>query len=82
MRVKFSENSLMDAMDAGVCGLTENAQGSMFTYVGRCRHHRTPSPQFRHGLRGEENILHLPALVVSAATAHKTPCSSWFRTSN
>ncbi|GFT33594.1 uncharacterized protein TNCV_4381771 [Trichonephila clavipes] len=38
----------------------------------RWRHHRSPPPQFRHGTGGEGNILQPPALVVSAATAHKT----------
>ncbi|GFV47482.1 uncharacterized protein TNCV_885541 [Trichonephila clavipes] len=38
----------------------------------RWRHHRSPSLQFRHGTVGEGNILQPPALVVSAATAHKT----------
>ncbi|GFV67618.1 transposable element Tc1 transposase [Trichonephila clavipes] len=33
---------------------------------------RSPPPQFRHGTGGEGNILQLPALVVSAATTHKT----------
>ncbi|GFX30453.1 uncharacterized protein TNCV_3461041 [Trichonephila clavipes] len=36
------------------------------------RHHRSRLPQFRHGTGGEGNILQSPALVVSAATAHKT----------
>ncbi|GFX84130.1 uncharacterized protein TNCV_4859381 [Trichonephila clavipes] len=38
----------------------------------RWRHHLSPPPQFRHGTGGEGNILQPPALVVSAATAHKT----------
>ncbi|GFV97481.1 uncharacterized protein TNCV_2039891 [Trichonephila clavipes] len=38
----------------------------------RWRHYRSPPPQFRHGTGGEGNILQPPALVVSAATAHKT----------
>ncbi|GFX09870.1 uncharacterized protein TNCV_3565481 [Trichonephila clavipes] len=38
----------------------------------RWQHHRSPPPQFRYGTRGEGNILQSPALVVSAATAHKT----------
>ncbi|GFV35457.1 hypothetical protein TNCV_3204891 [Trichonephila clavipes] len=36
------------------------------------RHHQSPLPQFMPGTDGEGNILQLPALVVSAATAHKT----------
>ncbi|GFV91964.1 uncharacterized protein TNCV_1894001 [Trichonephila clavipes] len=39
---------------------------------GRWRHHRSPPPQFRHGTGGEGNIIQSPALVVLAATAHKT----------
>ncbi|GFW27668.1 uncharacterized protein TNCV_765501 [Trichonephila clavipes] len=38
----------------------------------RRRHHRSPPPQFRHGTGGEGNILQSPALVISAATTHKT----------
>ncbi|GFV22065.1 uncharacterized protein TNCV_4527501 [Trichonephila clavipes] len=38
----------------------------------RWRHHRSPPPQFRHRTGGEGNIHQPPALVVSAATAHKT----------
>ncbi|GFT03976.1 uncharacterized protein TNCV_1731221 [Trichonephila clavipes] len=38
----------------------------------RWRHHRPSPPQLRHGTGGEGNILQFPALVVSAATAHKT----------
>ncbi|GFX90910.1 uncharacterized protein TNCV_3167411 [Trichonephila clavipes] len=38
----------------------------------RWRHHRFPPPQFRHGTGGEGNVIQLPSLVVSAATAHKT----------
>ncbi|GFV39493.1 uncharacterized protein TNCV_4338571 [Trichonephila clavipes] len=38
----------------------------------RWRHHLSPSPQFRHGSRGEGNILQHPAPGVSAATAYKT----------
>ncbi|GFT30030.1 uncharacterized protein TNCV_715021 [Trichonephila clavipes] len=37
----------------------------------RWRHHLSPLPQFRHGARGERNILQPPAPAVSAATAHK-----------
>ncbi|GFT12864.1 uncharacterized protein TNCV_5095751 [Trichonephila clavipes] len=36
------------------------------------RHHRSPTPQYRHGTGGERNILQPPALMVSAATTHKT----------
>ncbi|GFV88181.1 uncharacterized protein TNCV_3243301 [Trichonephila clavipes] len=38
----------------------------------RWRHHRYLHPQFRHGTGGERNIIQPPALVDSAATAHKT----------
>ncbi|GFW73133.1 uncharacterized protein TNCV_832511 [Trichonephila clavipes] len=38
----------------------------------RCRHHRSPYPQFRHGTGGEGNILQPPSFGVSAATSHKT----------
>ncbi|GFX52244.1 uncharacterized protein TNCV_4801011 [Trichonephila clavipes] len=38
----------------------------------RHTHHQSPPPQFRHGTGGEVNILQPPALVVLAATAHKT----------
>ncbi|GFX62767.1 uncharacterized protein TNCV_3350931 [Trichonephila clavipes] len=38
----------------------------------RWRHHLFPPPQFRHRTGGERNIFQPPALVVSAATAHKT----------
>ncbi|GFS74811.1 uncharacterized protein TNCV_1395131 [Trichonephila clavipes] len=38
----------------------------------RWRLHRFPPPQFRHETGREGNILQPPALVVSAATAHKT----------
>ncbi|GFW52855.1 uncharacterized protein TNCV_2394341 [Trichonephila clavipes] len=33
---------------------------------------RSPSPPFRHGTGGEENILQPPALLISAATIHRT----------
>ncbi|GFV66811.1 uncharacterized protein TNCV_1780281 [Trichonephila clavipes] len=36
------------------------------------RHHQSPPLQFRHETGGEGNILQPPALMVSAATAHKT----------
>ncbi|GFU45489.1 uncharacterized protein TNCV_3625881 [Trichonephila clavipes] len=36
------------------------------------KHHRSPAPQFKHRTGGEGNILQPPALVVSAATTHKT----------
>ncbi|GFY01770.1 uncharacterized protein TNCV_1467621 [Trichonephila clavipes] len=36
------------------------------------RHHRSPPPQFRHGTGGEKIIFQSPALVISAATVHKT----------
>ncbi|GFU89046.1 uncharacterized protein TNCV_2894941 [Trichonephila clavipes] len=38
----------------------------------RWRHHRSLSPQLKYENGGEGNILQLPALVVSAATVHKT----------
>ncbi|GFX87720.1 uncharacterized protein TNCV_4304291 [Trichonephila clavipes] len=38
----------------------------------RWRHHLASPPQFRHGTEGEGNILQPRALVVSAATSHKT----------
>ncbi|GFX87792.1 uncharacterized protein TNCV_2190681 [Trichonephila clavipes] len=38
----------------------------------RWRNHRSPPPQFRHGIGGEGNILQAPALVGSAETSHKT----------
>ncbi|GFV40045.1 uncharacterized protein TNCV_2783641 [Trichonephila clavipes] len=38
----------------------------------RWRHHRSPPPQFRHGIGREGNILQPPALVVSATTTHNT----------
>ncbi|GFW04185.1 uncharacterized protein TNCV_2669501 [Trichonephila clavipes] len=37
----------------------------------RWRHHRSPPPQLRQGTGGDGNILHSPALVVSAVTTHK-----------
>ncbi|GFW51109.1 uncharacterized protein TNCV_3593911 [Trichonephila clavipes] len=36
------------------------------------RFHLSPPPQFKHGTGGEGNILQPSALVVYAATAHKT----------
>ncbi|GFU98451.1 hypothetical protein TNCV_3652821 [Trichonephila clavipes] len=41
-----------------------------FSY-DRWRHHRSPPSQFRHGTGEDGNILHSPALVISAATVHK-----------
>ncbi|GFY04742.1 uncharacterized protein TNCV_419961 [Trichonephila clavipes] len=41
-------------------------------FYDRWRHHQSPPPQFRHGIGGEINILHPPALVVSAGTINKT----------
>ncbi|GFS98576.1 hypothetical protein TNCV_2987081 [Trichonephila clavipes] len=38
----------------------------------RWRHHLYPPPQFRLGTGGEGNILQLLAIVISAATDHKT----------
>ncbi|GFT59324.1 uncharacterized protein TNCV_3892481 [Trichonephila clavipes] len=38
----------------------------------RWRNHLSPPSEFRHGTGGEGNILQPPALVVSAATAHKS----------
>ncbi|GFW26688.1 uncharacterized protein TNCV_2850781 [Trichonephila clavipes] len=38
----------------------------------RWRHHLSPRPQFRHGTGEEGNILQPHALLVSAATSHKT----------
>ncbi|GFY27882.1 uncharacterized protein TNCV_243471 [Trichonephila clavipes] len=38
----------------------------------RWRYHRSPPLQFMHETGGEGNILQLPALMVSDATAHKT----------
>ncbi|GFW71221.1 hypothetical protein TNCV_536391 [Trichonephila clavipes] len=44
----------------------------------RWRHHLSPTPQFRQGLERRENILQHPALVVSAATPHKTSEPTFF----
>ncbi|GFX67616.1 uncharacterized protein TNCV_3933581 [Trichonephila clavipes] len=41
-------------------------------HYDRWRHHRSPTPQFRHGTGRDGNILRAPALVVSTATAHRT----------
>ncbi|GFW27781.1 hypothetical protein TNCV_766621 [Trichonephila clavipes] len=38
----------------------------------RWRHHRSPPPQFRHRTGGKGIIPQSPALVVLAATAHKS----------
>ncbi|GFS94496.1 putative DD41D transposase [Trichonephila clavipes] len=51
--------------------LGEIPEGTVDLY-DRGRYYRSQTPQLRHGTGGEENILQSPALVVSAATAHKT----------
>ncbi|GFS78831.1 uncharacterized protein TNCV_3149421 [Trichonephila clavipes] len=52
-------------------GRNECCQSVILLY-DRWRHHPSPPPQFRYGTGREGNILQPPALVVSAATVHKT----------
>ncbi|GFV49797.1 hypothetical protein TNCV_1736801 [Trichonephila clavipes] len=44
----------------------------------RWRYHRSPTQPFKHGYRGEGNILQSPELVVSAVTAHKAFGLGWY----
>ncbi|GFX56754.1 uncharacterized protein TNCV_495021 [Trichonephila clavipes] len=66
---RFSTDGLPFPKGKNECCQSLRLAGILYN---RLRHHLSPPPQCRNGTGGEGNILQPPAVVVSAATAHKT----------